>query len=97
MGYTIKTDDFRYTEWQSRDTGEVKARELYNHRKDAAENVNAAGRHSLYRNSERTRESNRKRLGSRESIVVKTSMISITLQANFLQCLGFDGRRADSL
>ena len=42
MGYTIKTEDFRYTEWQSRDTGEVKARELYDHREDAAENVNAA-------------------------------------------------------
>jgi iduronate 2-sulfatase len=43
MGYTIKTDDFRYTEWQSRETGDVKARELYDHRQDAAENVNTAG------------------------------------------------------
>ncbi len=42
MGYTIKTDDFRYTEWQSRETGEVKARELYDHREDAAENINVA-------------------------------------------------------
>ena len=37
MGYTLKTDDFRYTEWQSRETGDVKARELYDHRQDAAE------------------------------------------------------------
>jgi len=45
MGYTLRTDRFRYTEWQDRESGEVKARELYDHQKDAQENVNAASRH----------------------------------------------------
>ena len=41
MGYTMRTNRFRYTEWQDRQTGEVKARELYDHSRDAQENVNA--------------------------------------------------------
>ena len=44
MGYTMRTRDFRYTEWRARETGEVKARELYDHREDAGENVNAIER-----------------------------------------------------
>jgi arylsulfatase A-like enzyme len=43
MGYSMRTKDFRYTEWKNRKTGEVLARELYDHRKDPQENVNAAG------------------------------------------------------
>lgn len=42
MGYTIRTDRHRYTEWQQRDTGEILARELYDHACDPQENVNAA-------------------------------------------------------
>ena len=41
MGYTLRTPKFRYTEWQDRKTGQVKARELYDHERDPAENVNA--------------------------------------------------------
>ncbi len=41
MGYTMRTDRFRYTEWQSRDSGEVQARELYDHESDSQENINA--------------------------------------------------------
>ena len=44
MGYTVRTERFRYTEWKDRTSGEVKARELYNHQRDAQENVNVAGR-----------------------------------------------------
>ena len=44
MGYTMRTRDYRYTEWRARETGEVKARELYDHRGDAGENVNAIER-----------------------------------------------------
>jgi arylsulfatase A-like enzyme len=49
MGYTVRTDRFRYTEWQDRESGlpgqgEIKARELYDHQSDAQENVNAASR-----------------------------------------------------
>jgi arylsulfatase A-like enzyme len=44
MGYTVRSDRFRYTEWQERDTGEVLARELYDHRADPQENVNAVAR-----------------------------------------------------
>lgn len=43
MGYSMKTKRFRYTEWQDRQTGEVMARELYDHEKDPHENVNVAG------------------------------------------------------
>ena len=42
MGYTMKTDRFRYTEWQDRKTGKILARELYDHQKDPDENINAA-------------------------------------------------------
>ena len=41
MGYTMRTNRFRYTEWQDRQTGEPLARELYDHDRDAQENVNA--------------------------------------------------------
>lgn len=44
MGYSIRTKDFRYTEWQDRKNSEVKARELYDHRKDSQENVNLANK-----------------------------------------------------
>jgi len=44
MGYTMRTDRWRYTEWQERKTGEATARELYDHQADPGENVNLAGR-----------------------------------------------------
>lgn len=31
MGYSLRTDDYRYTEWRDFETGEVKDRELYEH------------------------------------------------------------------
>ena len=40
MGYSMRTERFRYTEWKDRKTGNVLARELYDHQKDAQENVN---------------------------------------------------------
>jgi iduronate 2-sulfatase len=42
MGRSLRTERFRYTEWQDRSTNEVMARELYDHEKDPHENVNAA-------------------------------------------------------
>jgi len=47
MGYSMRTQRFRYTEWQDRKTREVVARELYDHQKDPEENVNMAG-HARY-------------------------------------------------
>lgn len=44
MGYAIRTRDFRYIEWQGMETGRIRAHELYDHRKDSAENVNVADR-----------------------------------------------------
>ena len=44
MGYTVRTDDFRYVEWVDWDTRSLAARELYDHRTDDGENVNLAGR-----------------------------------------------------
>ncbi len=41
MGYTMRTDQFRYTEWRKRaDLTEIVARELYDHRQNHDENEN---------------------------------------------------------
>jgi arylsulfatase A-like enzyme len=42
MGYTMRTERLRYTEWQDRTTGDILARELYDHQSDPGENLNAA-------------------------------------------------------
>jgi len=46
MGYTMRTDRYRYTEWRWRRKGKPKEtlRELYDHKLDPDENVNIAGR-----------------------------------------------------
>ena len=44
MGYSMRTDRFRYVEWTDRHTREAVAFELYDHEADPAENVNLAGR-----------------------------------------------------
>jgi len=43
MGYTMRTERWRYTEWQDRSNGQIMARELYDHSADPAENKNIAG------------------------------------------------------
>ena len=43
MGYAIKTDRYRYVEWTDTLSGEVMAKELYDHFIDGQENVNQAG------------------------------------------------------
>ena len=41
MGYTMRTDKFRYTEWRDRkDLARIEARELYDHRQNHDENEN---------------------------------------------------------
>ena len=42
MGYAVRTDRYRYTEW--RKGNEVIARELYDHAQDPGENTNVAHR-----------------------------------------------------
>jgi len=42
MGYTIRTDRYRYVEWYHWKSGEYAARELYDHETDPEENVNVA-------------------------------------------------------
>ncbi len=42
MGYSIRTGDFRYTEWRDWATGHVVATELYDHRSDPDETRNVA-------------------------------------------------------
>lgn len=44
MGYTIRTDRYRYTEWRSKKPGPLLGVELYDHQQDPEENVNLAGR-----------------------------------------------------
>jgi iduronate 2-sulfatase len=43
MGYSVRTDRYRYTEWRRLGSTDIKARELYDHEKDPDENVNVAG------------------------------------------------------
>jgi iduronate 2-sulfatase len=42
MGYSMRTDRYRYIEWQDRRTRKVVATELYDHRVDPQENTNVA-------------------------------------------------------
>lgn len=42
MGYSMRTDRYRFTHWQHRKTGEVVAVELYDHQEDPQENINLA-------------------------------------------------------
>jgi iduronate 2-sulfatase len=44
MGYSIRTERWRYTEWRDWKTAEVRARELYDHANDPFETINIAGR-----------------------------------------------------
>jgi arylsulfatase A-like enzyme len=44
MGYAMRTQRYRYIEWQEKATGEIRARELYDHTTDSQENVNCADR-----------------------------------------------------
>ena len=43
MGYSMRTDRYRYIEWQDRKSGSVMARELYDHENDPLENKSLAG------------------------------------------------------
>jgi iduronate 2-sulfatase len=40
MGYSLRTDRYRYTEWRNHQTGKVLARELYDHETDPRETRN---------------------------------------------------------
>ncbi len=42
MGYAVRTDTHRYVEWREWESGEVVARELYDHSVDGAEMINLA-------------------------------------------------------
>jgi len=42
-GVSVRTERYRYVEWRDLATGEVAARELYDHRNDPEENENVAG------------------------------------------------------
>ncbi|MFN3148389.1 sulfatase-like hydrolase/transferase [Bremerella sp.] len=42
MGYSLRTNEFRYTEWRDFMTGKVNAVELYDHRTDPEESTNVA-------------------------------------------------------
>lgn len=42
MGYSMRTEAYRYTEWRQMNTGQIVARELYDHTVDPAETKNVA-------------------------------------------------------
>jgi arylsulfatase A-like enzyme len=54
MGYTIRTEQHRYTEWRTA-AGDVVGVELYDHQTDPQENVNLAGRASSRRVADQLR------------------------------------------
>ena len=43
MGYSIRTENHRYTEWVNWETNELAAIELYDQTMDPNENINIAG------------------------------------------------------
>ena len=43
MGYSVRTDRYRYVEWRDWKSGRVEARELYDHQSDPGETHNVAG------------------------------------------------------
>lgn len=43
MGYTLRTERYRYTEWRPRDKADVRIRELYDYQADPLETRNLAG------------------------------------------------------
>ena len=43
MGYSVRTDRYRYTEWEDMKTGKVRAKELYDHKNDHREDMNLVG------------------------------------------------------
>jgi iduronate 2-sulfatase len=47
MGYSIRDERYRYTEWRDWQTGRVVARELYDHESDPGENRNVAEANSV--------------------------------------------------
>ena len=42
LGYSVRTENFRYTEWRNAQSGAIDAQELYDHRSDLSENINVA-------------------------------------------------------
>ncbi len=44
LGLSVRSRDYRYTQWRSSKTGELVAHELYDHRRDHAENTNVVDR-----------------------------------------------------
>jgi len=53
MGYSIRTETHRYTQWRDFRTGDVLAAELYDHRRDPLETVNEVGNEALTKIVER--------------------------------------------
>ena len=47
MGYSIRTERYRYTQWRDFQSGQLQARELYDHDNDPLEMMNLAGRDTL--------------------------------------------------
>jgi iduronate 2-sulfatase len=63
MGYSLRTDRWRYTEWIDRRSGLAEARELYDHGNDPAETINLAGRTDHARTVARLSAELRERIG----------------------------------
>ena len=66
MGYSIRTDRFRYTEWRDFKTGGARARELYDHDVDPGETRNLAGRVDRKEDLDRLAKALNRKLAHRE-------------------------------
>lgn len=60
MGRTMRTDRYRYTAWENRETGEVVSEELYDHASDPRENYNVAGEEAYQDTAAKLRQRLRK-------------------------------------
>ena len=47
MGYSIRTPEYRYTEWRDFESGRILERELYDHTTDPLETVNCVNEPSM--------------------------------------------------
>lgn len=64
LGHSLRTDRYRYTEWRDFQTGEILARELYDHSKDPEETVNLVTNKSLAKVVEKLSEQLRETIAS---------------------------------
>jgi len=94
MGYSMRTDRWRYTEWVGRSNRKIAARELYDHESDAAETINVAG---VAANSALVSQLSKKLAGSRKLRSIQTTRIRVACIGDSITYgSGIDDRERES-